>query len=242
MFFNNKERSGDMLAMLILLISAAWSTPDYPEDWNNTRLVIRGVGETWDDTGITSNYGMGGVGLGIAVMQPIWGPLAFDIEFTYKRMREGGKNVSAEEFDGRILQLIPVTAMIQIRAPISSMPVELFVGTGPAIVSYAENKQRTEYMEAVLKANEKPGLRLPNEPDIDASTTGDVVRGARPCVELRAGLRIDPGFIRRPMAPASAGPLSGIEIEIFGARRFTSSTNGFNLNTWRAGFGLGLRF
>lgn len=231
-----------MLAMLILLISSAWAAPDYPEDWNSTRLVLRGVGDSWDDTGITSNYGMGSVGLGIGVMQPIWGPLAFDIEFTYKRMREGGTNVSSADYNGRTLQMIPVTALVQVRAPISSMPVELFVGTGPAIVSYAEDKQRTQYMDAVLKANEKPGLRLPNEPSVDPSTAGDVVRGARPCVELRAGLRIDPGFIQRPMAPAQAGPLSGIEIEIFGARRFTSTTNGFNLNSWRAGFGLGLRF
>ena len=116
-----------MLAMLILLISSAWAAPDYPEDWNSTRLVLRGVGDSWDDTGITSNYGMGSVGLGIGVMQPIWGPLAFDIEFTYKRLREGGTNVSSADYNGRTLQMIPVTALVQVRAPISSMPVELFV-------------------------------------------------------------------------------------------------------------------
>jgi hypothetical protein len=231
-----------MLATLTLLISSAWAAPDYPENWNSTRLVIRGVAETWDDAGITSNYGMGGVGLGLAIMQPIWGPLAIDIEFTYKRMREGGKNLSNEEYDGRLLQLIPVTAIIEYRAPISTIPIELFFGTGPSIVSYAENLQRTEYMDTVVKANQKPGLRLPNEPEATSDTVGDVIRGARPCIEVRAGIRIDPGFIRKPMAPATAGPLSGVEFEIYGARRFTSSDNGFNLNTWRAGVGMGLRF
>lgn len=231
-----------MLVMLTLLISSAWSGPDYPEDWNHTRLFIRGVAETWDDPGITSNYGMGGVGMGLAILQPIWGPIALDIEFTYKRMREGGKNVSLEEYDGRLLQIIPVTAIVQIRAPISTLPIELFVGTGPSIVSYAENLQRTEFMDTALTATQKPGLRLPNEPAPDASTNGDVIQGARPCVEARAGIRIDPGFIRKPMSPATAGPLTGVEIEIYGARRFTSSSNGFNFNTWRAGIGMGLRF
>ena len=231
-----------MLAILTLLINSAWAAPEYPEGWKNTRLMIRGAAETWDDAGITSNYGMGGIGLGLGLVQPIWGPIALDIEFTFKKLREGGKNISAEEYSGRYLQLIPVSALIEFRAPISSMPIELFVGTGPAIVAYAETQQRAEYMEAVNKYNEKPGLRLPNEPETDSAVIGTTSQGARPSVEARAGIRIDPGFIHRPMAPASGGALSAVEIELYGARRFTSTTSGFNLNTWRLCMGMGLRF
>ena len=83
-----------MLAMLILLINTVWAAPEYPDDWMGTRLVLRGAAETWDDAGITSNYGMGSIGLGLGVVQPIWGPLAVDIEFTYNRLREGGKKQS----------------------------------------------------------------------------------------------------------------------------------------------------
>ena len=231
-----------MLAILTLLISSAWAVPDYPDGWKNTRLMLRGAAETWDDAGITSNYGMGGIGMGLGIVQPIWGPFALDVEFTYKRLREGGKNVSAEEYSGRYLQIIPVSALVEIRAPISSMPIELFVGSGPAIVAYSENQQRNEYMEAVVKYNEKPGLRLPNEPEPDPSIVGDVINGARPSVEARAGIRIDPGFVQPPMAPSRGGALTGVEIELYAARRFTSTGSGFNFNTWRLCMGVGLRF
>ena len=242
MSFNNKGRSVVVLAILTLLINTVWAAPEYPDGWTNTRLMIRGAAETWDDAGITSNYGMGAVGLGVGLVQPIWGPVALDIEFTYKRLREGGKNLSAEEYSGRYLQIIPVSALIEIRAPISSMPIEVFVGTGPAIVAYAENQQRAEYMEAVEKYNEQPGLNLPNQPASDSAVIGTVIHGARPSVEARAGIRIDPGFIHQPMAPAQGGALTAVEIEIYGARRFTSTTSGFNLNTWRLCLGMGLRF
>ena len=231
-----------MLAILILLISASFATSTPSDDWNATRLVIRGAAETWDDAGITSNYGMGGIGLGLGLVQPVWGPLAVDVEFTYNRLREGGKKVSTEEYKGRLFQIIPVSVLVEYRAPLRGGRVELFAGMGPAVVAYAEDQQREDYMEDVAKALEKPGLRTPGELATDDVPVSSVIRGARPSFEVRGGLRIDPGFIQRPMAPAHTGPVSGIELEIYVARRFTSTTSGFNLNTWRACFGLGLRF
>ena len=144
-----------MLAMLILLISSAWAAPDYPEDWNSTRLVLRGVGDSWDDTGITSNYGMGSVGLGIGVMQPIWGPLAFDIEFTYKRLREGGTNDSSADYNGRTLQMILATVLYRSAHPFHRCQSS-YLWVQARYCLHAEDKQRTQYMDAVSKPTKNP--------------------------------------------------------------------------------------
>jgi len=231
-----------VLVILTLLISQVWAAPQTPEGWNRTRLMIRTVGETWDDAGITSNYGMGTVGFGLGVMQPIWGPLAVDIELSYKRLREGGKNISAEEYSGRYLQLIPISVLLEYRVSAGKGRLEAFFGVGPSLVAYSENHQRSKYMTDVAAANEKPGLRMPNDPEPDPTVMGDVVSGMRPSVETRLGLRIDSGLIQAPAAPARAGPVTGLEFEIYAARRFTSTKTGFNLNTWRACIGMGLRF
>jgi hypothetical protein len=243
MSFNSKERSVAVLVILTLLSSVVWAGPVSLDGFRSTRLIIRGAAETFDDAAIATNYGLGSLGLGVGIVQPLWGPLALDVEFTYKRFREGGKNVSSEEYKGRYLQVIPISALIEFRAPISSTkPIELFVGSGPVIVTYAETQQRTDFMTAVDKYHQKPGLNLPSEPTKDADVIGDVIRGARPCVEVRAGIRIDTGFIQPTMAPSTSGAVKGVELEIYGARRFTSTSNGFNLNTWRLAVGLGLRF
>jgi len=206
------------------------------------RLVIRAVGETWDDAAIAANYGMGSIGLGLGYVQPVFGPFALDVEFTYKRLREGGRAISADEYDGRYLQLLPVSAVLEYRLLVSRAPVELFAGAGPALVIYTEDQQRSSFMDEVNEASEKPGLRGPDDPEPELSSSHVVIRGARPSWEARAGVRIDTGLIQPPNPPAPGGPIRALDVEIYVARRFTTKGTGFNLNTWRASVGLGMRF
>ena len=43
------------------------------------RLALRGTGELWQDTAVTSVYRNGAFGGGIAMIATIWGPFALDL-------------------------------------------------------------------------------------------------------------------------------------------------------------------
>ncbi len=115
-----------------------------------------------------------------------------------------------------LLEVIPITVVGEFLFPAPDAPLDPFVGVGVSMVAFAER----------------------HPPDADGFT---VTRGARPTLELRAGLRVDLGLVDPPMGPARSA-IKGVDLEVFGARRNQAPRKqGFDMGAWRAGLGLAVR-
>lgn len=113
--------------------------------------------------------------------------------------------------EGTTFEIAPLSLLPEIGAPLG--PVRGFLGVGPTWTVFGER--------------EDEGLRG--------------VTGARIAAEVRAGLRADTGLVHAPMAPANAGPVRRIDVEIYvGRRSQLSGGDGFHLGAWRASAGLAL--
>ncbi|MCA9493238.1 MAG: hypothetical protein KC621_25075 [Myxococcales bacterium] len=113
--------------------------------------------------------------------------------------------------EGTTFEVAPLSLMPEIGAPMG--PVRGYLGLGPTWTVFGERVD-------------------------DGSRS---VTGARIAAELRAGLRADTGLVRPPMAPANAGPVRRIDVEIYvGRRSQLSGGDGFHLGAWRASAGLAL--
>ncbi len=116
---------------------------------------------------------------------------------------------------GQRFELLPISLLAEYRFPMPDDPIDPFVGFGFAIAHFAERA-----------APDDAGLA--------------VVRGARPAIELRAGLRFDLGLIQPSMVDDPV--VKGMDVEVYGARRIeVPGGQGFDLAAWRAGLGLALR-
>jgi hypothetical protein len=185
------------------------------------RLVVRGLGELWHDPWIGGRYRTGGLGAGLGLVVPLGGFLAVDAEVGYAR-------VQATDGEGAF-QVLPVAILAEARwTPAQDGVLELFGGLGPALTMWSEGGQDPAYTGP-----------LQDEPVEEGPT---VLRGARPGLELRVGTRIDLGFGQPSLAPAPEQALDGVELEIFLSRRLAPTGSGFDLNAWRAGLGVALRF
>jgi hypothetical protein len=192
---------------------------------SGVRVSLRGVAEAWHDPYLATRFKSGGIGAGFGVHVPIIGPLAVDGEIAYQRVGSGGGGGGGDA----ALQLMPVSALATfVWAPDEDGGLQLFAGTGPAMVMWTESGQDEEFMRSIAEDPEAP---VPT-----------VLRGARPALEVRIGGRIDLGLVDDSLAPIPQGPVRAVELEIFGARRLATTSAGFNLNTWRAGAGVALRF
>ncbi|MFK7929789.1 MAG: hypothetical protein AB8H79_16470 [Myxococcota bacterium] len=199
-------------------LSAMLAAREAPEGiW----LSVRGTGELWHDPYLASRFATGGITAGVGVVVPITGWLAVDAEVGYHRK-------AASTGDGT-LQLAPMALLVVGRlAAKEDSGLELFGGFGPAIVMWSESGQGEEYMRSIA---EDPSSPPPT-----------VLRGSRPGFEVRLGTRIDLGLVQTSLAPGAQDPVKAVALEIVGARRFATSSAGFNLNTWRFGAGLAARF
>lgn len=190
---------------------------------SDVRVSLRGVAEAWHDPYLATRFKSGGIGAGFGVHVPIIGPFAVDGEVAYQRVGAGDSGG-----DGA-LQLMPVSALASfVWLPGDDRGLQLFGSAGPAMVMWSESGQDEEFMRSIAEDPEAP--------------VATVLRGARPGLEIRVGGRIDLGLVDESLAPVPQGPVRGVELEIFGARRLATSSSGFNLNTWRAAAGVALRF
>lgn len=181
------------------------------------RIVVRGVGEMWHDTAIASTYRGGGLVAGLGAVVPITDWLGVDAEIGYHRASADG--------EGR-LQLVPMSLLAEASLqPSPDHDLSLFGGLGPAMVAWSESGQD------------------PTTLSEDGSELGpSVLRGARPGLEVRVGMRVDLDLIEPSLMPGRDEPLKAVELEISGGRRFAPTSSGFDLNTWRVGAGLALVF
>lgn len=121
-----------------------------------------------------------------------------------------GGDEATQTFD-----MLPITLMATFTFPAENAPLDPYVGLGLAITSFAERG-----------VEDPSGL--------------SVVRGARPAVEIRAGIRFDLGLVQPSMTGTQA--IKGVDVEIFGGRRQTlPSETGFDLAAWRGVVGLAVR-
>jgi hypothetical protein len=203
---------------LLFIIGAALAAE--PGD-SGVRIAARATGESLSDPWISDVYRPSLFTGGLGMVIPIREEVQLEIEGSYVRMAgqerlesDGGES-SVEE----TLELIPISALGAWRFPLGRG--ELFVGAGPALVSFK-------------------ALHSPNEDNEDVSATV----GAKLGLEMRVGMRLDTGMIRPPIAPVSGRPAQALEFEIYAGRRHQLhlSGEGYDLGAWRAAAGLALRF
>lgn len=121
----------------------------------------------------------------------------------------------ASDAEGQSFEMMPITLMATYTFPSEKGPVDPYVGLGFALATFAEKA-----------APDATGLA--------------VIRGTRPALELRAGIRFDSGLVQPSMAGNQA--IKGVDVEIFGGRRAELPGGlGFDLAAWRAAVGLALR-
>lgn len=218
---------GTSVVLGLLLASPAQAAPQLgwePPDRNAPerepfRFGLRGLVETWADDAIATVYRSGAVTGGVAVVAPVWGPVAVELEAGYRRLKphslETDAAGSTAADDGRLFQLAPITLLVEGAWSPPKTPLSLYGGLGPALVVFHERF---------------PTGSLPDESGIGSRS------GVKMGVELRVGGRVDTGLVQARMAPGN--PLRSIELEIFGAKRIHSGKKGFDLNAWRGGLGL----
>lgn len=177
------------------------------------RVAVRGIAETWSDAGIGTVYATGGLFGGLAVVAPLFGPLAIDVEVAYRRLYIDD---GAETADDRLtMEVVPVSFVVEYVLQNDESPVEGFLGLGPALATYREH----------------------HPPD---ATGLGLTGGAKISLEPRFGLRFDTGLVQPRMAPTS--PVQGVDLELYGARRLQMpGGKGFDLDAWRGGLGLAFR-
>lgn len=188
----------------------------------DVRVAVRGLVDMRHDAFLASRYGTGGVGAALGVVVPLVGALSVDVEFGYSRAgsSEGGEST---------LQLLPATFLAELAwVPSEDRGLELFAGAGPALTMWSESGQDPDWM---AENAEDPTAPQPT-----------VLRGARPGLEVRAGLRVNLGLVQQSLDPIPSGPVKAIELEVLVARRLATHSSGFDLNSWRAGVGVAFRF
>ena len=117
------------------------------------------------------------------------------------------------------MRLVPLSAPLQwnFGDPDGVSP---YVGVGPSFTTFSETHPRDEQGYAVTS-------------------------GARLGAEARLGLRADLGLVEPPMPPAKAGPVKGVELEVYIGRRFAlpsgDDSTGLSFGAWRGSVGLGFK-
>lgn len=185
-------------------------------------VVFRGVGESWDDETLERLYRgevfMGSVGLVV----PLHRYAVVDIEAGFKRQGGSAWNTESDTLssEGIAFQLVPVSALVEARYPLSRG--SLFAGVGPSMAVFQEEFPATENAEGLTKTQ---------------------VSGAKLGAELRMGLRMSTGFQpQRPLPPAPQPLIQGISVEFYGGRRMQRAPSGFDLAAWRLSAGVAVQF
>jgi len=174
-------------------------------------LFLRGNAEAWADPAIGTFYRTGALMGGAGVVVDVFGPLSVDLDLAYRR----ASPARDPESETARFELVPITLLGEYRFEFADVPVDPFAGLGFAMVQFAER----------------------HDPGPDGRT---VTRGARPALELRAGVRVDLGLVQESMIRPS--PIERVDLELFAARRQEApGGRGFDLSAWRAGIGLGVR-
>ena len=175
----------------------------------DTLLVVRANAERWADAAIGSVYQQGALMGGAGVVVDLFGPIALDVDFAYRRLD------AASEDEGQRFEMFPVTLLAEYTFDAPEAPLDSFVGLGLAMVQFAERVG-------------------PGGEQLTA------IRGARPAIEVRAGVRFDLGILQPSLRGNTV--IKGIDAEVFGARRIQSpGGQGFDLAAWRGGLGVALR-
>jgi hypothetical protein len=200
-------------------VTAAAPVPlDASSDRESVRLVVRGVGEAWQDPSLTQVYRNSLLSGGVGIVIPLHTYLAIDVEAVYKK--QAGFEVFADEGDDSAIpsafEIVPMTLAIEGRLPTLGGG-ELFLGVGPTLTVFTEEHSK----------------RVDN---------GQVAtQGMKVNMDTRFGVRVDTGLIQPSMAPVRTREIQGVDLELFIGRRWQFGDTGFNLSAWRGGFGFAFR-
>lgn len=200
-------------------VTAAAPVPlDASSDRESVRLVVRGVGEAWQDPSLTRIYRNSLLSGGVGIVIPLHTYLAIDVEAVYKK--QAGIEVFTDEGDDSAVQsafeIVPFTLAIEGRWPTLGGG-ELFLGVGPTLTIFTEEHS----------------IRVDN---------GQVAtQGMKVNMDTRFGVRVDTGLIQPSMAPVRSREIQGVDLELFIGRRWQFGDTGFNLSAWRGGFGFAFR-
>jgi len=213
---------------MLLLGSLAQAAPPSPLDPIDAppgiRIAVRGIIESWHDPYIAARFRSGGLSAGVGLIVPVQGALSVDVEVSYQRVQPTAGNGT--------LQMMPVSLLAEYSLlPGGDRDLELFAGAGPTVTMWTEGGQDVAYTTDLL-----------NVDGVDGAVGAEVMRGARPGLETRVGVRIDLGLVQDSLRGVPQRSVRAVELELYGARRFSPHKTGFDLNTWRGGAGVALRF
>jgi len=178
-------------------------------------LGLRGVGEVWQDAGLSRVYRSSRFGLTGHASYKAWRFLRADLELGYHRMAGD----AVHESSGRTLEaaasfeMVPISLLVCATHRVGGM--ELYGGLGPALTAFSER-----------------------------SPAGSV-SGTKIGPALQLGARIDTGLAQPSIRPDKRAQIQAVDLDIFVGRRqhqaFGVGT-GLDLSAWRAGLGLAARF
>lgn len=210
-----------ILSGLVAATTTAIAAPTPPgpaADREGVRLVVRGVGEAWQDPSLTRIYRNSLLAGGVGIVIPLHTYLALDVEAIYKR--QAGTEVFAEDGDDSAIasafEIVPLTLSVEARWPTVGGG-ELFLGVGPTLTVFTEEHS----------------IRTDN---------GEVAtQGMKINMDSRFGVRLDTGLVRPSMVPVGTRQVQGVDLELFIGRRWQFGETGFDLSAWRGGFGFAFR-
>lgn len=137
---------------MITLVSVALAASPLPgeatTDPSGVRVVLRGLVEQWDDPAIGSVYKSGTWLGGVGIVVPIYGPVLFDAEASFKRLTGAAST----------FEIAPLSALIEI-GPRYGM-IEPYFGAGPTWTVFSESGAPVNVQGAKIAAEARAGLRI----------------------------------------------------------------------------------
>src|SRR4051812_37519617 len=116
---------GSMIPWLLSLSALASPIPEAPEK-PGVQLVIRGLVEQWNEPAISAVYKSGTWLGGIGVVAPVVGPVAVDLEASFRRLTGTSST----------LEMAPLSGLVELNGALGA--ASGFLGVGPTWTAYSE--------------------------------------------------------------------------------------------------------
>lgn len=121
------------MSWMLLLVTSAVAGPADVIANEGVTVVVRGLGESWDDTSISSVYRPSAFFGGVGLVVPVHPMLSLDLEVA------SGRYVGpceGEDCEGYKLSVRPVSLVVEGRVPMDSGV--FFLGLGPSLATFSE--------------------------------------------------------------------------------------------------------
>lgn len=141
------------MSWMLLLAEALAAGPDLQDE--GVSVVVRGIGESWDEPTLTEDYVPGALLGGVGVVVPLHAMVVLDLEFAAGRWK--GSPVDCPGTCESTLTLKPVSLVVEARMPLERGYA--FAGAGLSLAVFNESAPTKVTLGQIGSVDLRGGLR-----------------------------------------------------------------------------------